>query len=71
MVGDIQDLRKISLYSKKQMTVHADAVPFVNEGDATECCVGAYMRRFKHTTIVVTCYGVDFEEGNEFCKHCM
>ena len=70
VIADIKDLRKISLYSTKQMTVHSDAVPFVNEGDATECYSGAYMRRFKHSTIVVPCFGVEFNADDVFCKHC-
>ena len=70
VVGDFDKLYPVTLYAKSTLKVASWNVPFLNEGTAGECCVGASLVRWGHKTVTVKCFSAKLTTESTVCAHC-
>lgn len=70
VVGDIEQLHPVTWYAKSTLKVERWNVPWLNEGAAGECCMGALLTRWKHKTATVKCYSTELTDASTVCAHC-
>ena len=67
VVGDFDKLHPVTLYAKSTLKVASWNVPFLNEGTAGECCVGASLVRWGHKTATVKCFSANLTTESTVC----
>ena len=70
VVGDVEKLHPVTVHAKSTLRVDRRNVPFLNEGVAGECCMGASLVRVGHKTVTVKCYETRLTSESTVCAHC-
>ena len=70
VVGDVEKLHPVTVFHKSTLRVDRRNVPFLNEGAAGECCMGALLVRVGHKTATVKCYSTRLTSLSTVCAHC-
>ena len=69
-VGDIPDLKSVSVQGARAVRVNKINAPFIDRGSAFECCSGAKLRRCGPTVVAIPCYETTLSHGASVCLHC-
>ena len=70
VVADVEHLHPVTIYAKSTLKVGRWNVPFLEEGVAGECCMGASLVRWGHKTATVKCYSARLTTHSSVCAHC-
>ena len=69
-VGDIPDLKPVSLAGARAVRVNKLNAPFIDAGAAFECCTGAKLRRCGATVVTIPCFDTNLSNRASVCLHC-
>ena len=69
-VGDIPDLKPVSLTGARSVRVHKFNAPFIDTGAAFECCTGTKLCRCGATVVTIPCFETNLSNRASVCLHC-